>query len=169
MMTLFDQSCLIQEVFFRYSHETNKILFWLNTVRQIFDFLFRKKICKAMLVFGCLILMKAKSRCKLLIQSLVRRENKYKLGRFCEFLESPKYEAAIAKFKLLLSHTRTMEASVRKVKRFFFFIKYYHLDEILGGSLSDSEFQKIVGSQLLGTIKERLKKTSAKSRSRKLR
>lgn len=158
MMALFSKNLLIQEIFFRYSHEMNKVLFWLNTVRQIFDYLFQNKICKAFVVFGCFILVKAKYRCKSFVQSLVRRENKYKLTRFCEFLESSKYEATIAKFKMILGYVRTMEANIKKNKRFNFFIKYYHLEEIFSGKISESEFQKIISLQLTGIISEKIRR-----------
>ena len=116
-----------------------------------------------MLVFACLILIKAKSRAKFMIQGLVQRENKYKVVRFAEFVESPKYEAVITKFKKALNQIRKMESSLKKVKRFYFFIKYYHLEEIFKGSISDSEFQRIISSQLLGTIKEKMKKNRRKT------
>lgn len=166
IMALLDNRGLIQEVFFRYSHELNKVIFWLDTARQIFDYLHQNKICKAMLVFACLNLIKAKSRCKLLIQSLVTRENRYKLGRFAEFLESPKHEAIILKFRGALAMARKMEKTLRGIRRFFFFIKYYHLEEIFQGNITDSEYQKIISSQLLGMIKEKIKKSKRNRKSK---
>lgn len=166
LMSLLDKRGLVQEIFFRYSHEFNKVIFWLDTARQIFDYLHQHKICKAMLVFACLNLVKAKSRCKLMIQSLVRRENKYKLARFVEFLESPKHEAIIAKFRSALGMARKMEKTLRNIRRFYFFIKYYHLEEIFQGNISDAEYQKIMSKQLLGMIREKIKKSRRDKKAR---
>ena len=168
-MNLFDKQSVIEEIFFRYSHEVNKIIFWLGTVRQIFNYLHQNKICKALLIFACLILERAKSRNKLLIQSLIQRENKYNLTRFPEFLESKKYELAIARLKTSLRQVRVMERSLQKIRRFHFFIKYYHLEKISKGGISNKEFQKIINSQLLGMIKEKLRKRKMNKKNHSLR
>ena len=120
IMKIFDKCNLVHEIFYRYCHEINKILFWLQTIQQIFDFLFKAKICKAVLIFGCFLLIKAKIRVKFLYSSLVKRKNKYKMIRFNEFLESSKYEETLIKFRALATNISIMEARLAGEERFLY-------------------------------------------------
>ena len=163
VMKLFDRQNLVHEVFYRYSHEINKILFWLQTIRQIFDFLYESKICKAILIFGCFLLIKAKIRVKFLYSSLIKRKNKYKMIRFNEFLESCKYEEILVKFRQLATNITTMESSLANEERFLYFIKQYKLEKVLKGKISDEEYQRVMNSQLSGIINDKVSRTSNKN------
>ena len=165
-LQLFDPENLIFEIFFRYSHEVNKILFWLNTVRQIFNYLFKNKMCKSLVVFGVLILQKAKARTKFLYKGLVRRENKYQMIRFKEFLESKKYEEILVKLKVLNNQCGAMEKQLKQSSRLSFFVKKYQLDRVMRGEIGDKEYQKVMTSQLQGLLMEKFfkpKKTKSSS------
>lgn len=164
VMNLLDRGNLVQEICYRYCHEVNKVLFWLRTIRSIFDFLHASKICKAFLVFGCCLLIKAKIRVKFMYSSLVKRKNKYKLTRFREFLESPDYEQVLARFKILADHIFRMEAALLGQRRFLYFIKLYKLEKVLKGDINDKEYQRVMGSQLKGIIHDKLAQNSIKNR-----
>ena len=161
-MKYLDSSSSSKEIFFFYSHELNKILFCLKTVRQIFNFLHQNKICKTMLIFACSILIKAKTDAKKLFQSLIKRENKFKLPRFSEFLESGYYESILTKFKKVTNQARKMISKISDVRRFIFFIQLHKLESIFSQPRRDSEFQKIINSKLIQIIKEKLKKANKK-------
>ena len=164
IMQMLDSENLINEIFFRYCHEINKITFWLSNVRQTFNYLFRHKVSKAVIIFGCLILVKAKIRASFLYNSLAKRENKYKLARFEEFLNSRHYERTLGFFKRLRTQCTDMENEIRLSDRLMFFVKKYKLEEVLKGKISDEKYQKVMSSQLLGLIKE---KFGSRSRNRK--
>ena len=161
-MKLFDEQNLIYEIFYRYCHEMNKILFWLQTIKQIFDFLYKEKICKAVLIFGCFLLIKAKIRIKFLYSSLVKRKNKYKMIRYNEFLESSKYEETLVKFKILANNISKMEKIIMHEERFTYFIKLYKLEKVLKGRINDEEYQRVLNSQLQGIINDKVAKNSKK-------
>jgi hypothetical protein len=163
IMKLFDHVNLIHEIFYRYSHEINKILFWLQTIKQIFDFLYESKICKAVLIFGCFLLIKAKIRIKFLYNSLVKRKNKYKMIRFDEFLESSKYEEILIKFRKLASMVSQMEKNLANEERFLYFIKSYKLEKVLKGKINDVEYQRVMNSQLIGIINDKVTRSSNKN------
>ena len=163
IMKLFDHVNLVHEVFYRYSHEINKILFWMQTIKQIFDFLFESKICKAVLIFGCFLLIKAKIRIKFLYNSLVKRKNKYKMIRFDEFLESSKYEEVLVKFRNLASMVSHMEKSLAREERFLYFIKLYKLEKVLKGKINDEEYQRVMNSQLIGIINDKVMRSPKKN------
>lgn len=164
IMQMLDSENLVNEIFFRYCHEVNKITFWLSNVRQTFNYLFRHKVSKAVIIFGCLILVKAKIRASFLYNSLAKRENKYKLARFEEFLNSRRYEKALGCFKRLRTQCADMENEIRLSDRLMFFVKKYKLEEVLKGKISDEKYQKVMNSQLLGLLRE---KFGGRSKSRK--
>ena len=163
-MQLLDPENLVNEIFYRYCHELNKITFWLSNVRQTFNYLFRNKVCKAIIIFGCLILVKAKIRATFLYNSLAKRENKYKLTRFEEFLNSRHYERTLGYFKRLRTQCRDMENEIRLSDRLMFFVRKYKLEEVVKGKISDEKYQKVMTSQLVGLIRE---KFNSRSKSRK--
>ena len=153
----FDKSFLSQEIYYIYSHEVNKILFCLNTVKKIFDFLFKNKISKALLIFGFLILKTTKIKSKSLFQNLLNRKNQFKLPRFSEFLESSNYENILRTFKNVTNKCRTMERAIQKIKRFHFFITSYELEVIFTHEILNREFKQIMNSQIYNVISEQLK------------
>lgn len=157
IMRYLDTSSISKEIFYFYSHELNKILFCLKTVRQIFNYLHQNKMCKIMLIFACYILMKAKTEAKKLFQSLVKRKNKFKLPRFSEFLESSSFDLILSKFKKVTNQARKMISKISDVRRFIFFIQTHRLELIFSKPLKDSDFQKILNSRLLQIITEKFK------------
>ena len=156
IMNLGDPHSANQEVFFRYCHEANKVLFLLRCVRRIFDFLHANKIYKSIMIFGCFLLIKAKFRVQYLLSSLVRRENKYKQLRFKQFLRSEQYEQIVIQFQKLKKHCSVMENRLKGSHRFRFFIIEYKLNKILNGRITDREYHQIMTSQLVGLIKEKI-------------
>ena len=164
VMKLFNNQSLVFEIYYRYCHEVNKIMFWLKTIRQIFNFLYESKICKAVLIFGCFLLIKSKIRVKFMYNSLIKRKNKYKLIRFDEFLESKKYEETLIRFRTLASHIASMENSLANEQRFLYFIKLYKLEKVLKGKINDEEYTRVMNSQLIGIIKDKVVRSSNKNR-----
>lgn len=156
VMRLLDPGNLVREIYFRYCHEANKVLFWLRTIRRIFDWLYASQISKAFLVFGCLLLIKAKIRTKFVYTGLLKRRNKYKLIRFDEFVESPQYEQALARFRALAGHVSRMESALAGENRFLYFVKLYQLEKVLKGDISDHEYHRVMDGQLTGIIRDKL-------------
>jgi hypothetical protein len=164
----FDRTFLAKEIFYIYSHEINKMIFSLKTVQEIFNFLFKNKISKALLIFGFLILKQTKIKSKKFLENLINRNNQFKLPRFSEFLESSNYENILRKFKNVTNQCRKMEHSIKKTRKFNFFIKSYELEVIFTHEILHLEFKKIINSQIYNVISDQLKLQKAK-KNHKLR
>ena len=151
-----DSNLIIQEILYRYSHEANKILFALKTVRSICNFLNKNQISKSMLFFVCILLVKIKYQCKKIIHSLVNRENKFKFERFNLFVEAPKYEQVLLKFKRLLKNARIMESSLKNTHRFSFYLKQFEMQKFFAKQYNDKETKNMINLQLLYIIREKI-------------
>ena len=156
LMRLLDRDQLAQEIHFRYCHEANKVLFWLRTIRRIFDLLHASQLSKALLVFGCLLLVKAKTHTKSVYNGLLSRRNEYKLARFEEFLESVKFDQTLIKFRELARAASKMETALACEERFVHFIKLYRLEKVLGSHIGDCEYHRVMQGQLSGIIRDKL-------------
>lgn len=152
-----DRKMLAAEIGFVYAHELNKLLFSLETVREVFDYLHGHSICRVTLTLGFLILRRTKARLKIRAGDIVHRRNCFGLQRFAEFLETPRYEQVFSKFKRVLRLTRLMEKALRRTRRFQFFVELYRLDKVLVAEASESEFERALALQLSQLTQSKLK------------
>lgn len=84
---------LAKEVFFRYSHELNKVFFFIYTVRKISEMLKNKKVGildQQIMNISILVLLKAMTVNKIISETLKREENIYRLNEesFAFFVKS---------------------------------------------------------------------------------
>lgn len=156
ILSYLDSSLLSQEIFFRYSHEANKIFFCLETIRKTCDFLHKNQISKSLLFFICIFLVKTKHICKSLVKSLVNRENIFKINRFNVFLKSHQYEKIIWKLKKVLNKVRIMEKKLKSTHRFSYFMQDYKLNKYFGIDYKETEYKKMINVQLLYIIREKI-------------
>lgn len=156
MMNHLNSNEIISEIFYRYNHEANKIIFWLKTVKFIMRYLIEVKISKSIFIFATFILIKSIIRCKFLIYNLKMKTNKYNQIKFEEFVESDKYEQSIKNFEDLLHQAKSIKKFFKTSSKFSFYLHKFKLESIIQGKIYEKEFSSILTSQLIGIIKEKV-------------
>ena len=152
-----NSSEIIREIYYRYNHEANKIIFWIKTVKFILKYLLETKISKAIFIFATFLLIKSFIRCKFILFGLKNKNNKYNQLHFEEFIESDFFEQTINNFEDLLKKTKIIKSFFYNSSKFSFYLKKFKLENILKGKITEIEFSSIINSQLFGIIKEKVK------------
>lgn len=131
VINLLEPAIYCEEVFYRLTHEVNKVYFQLQTVRKIFNYQHAHSLVDALLEYGCFILGAAKLRVAELIGQLLEGRQLPGVVRLGEFLRSKYQTQILDRLYKARNLCARMEGEVRGCFRFMYYIKKLGVDSAL--------------------------------------
>lgn len=133
-----------EEVFFQLTHEVNKVFFWLQTVRKIFNHQHAHSLVDLFLKFGCALVAMARVRVASMIGQLFQGKRLLNIARLGEFLKSKFQTQILDRLYRARNLCARMESSVKRCFRFMYYIKKLKLDALFSLSeISPSQFAEL--------------------------